>query len=325
MSSLENFLTSFQDKLGTKFTGTQNWWTKSLFHFSDISNAVSILNNQKIYSRNKAIELKLMKNDNANDDVISLTNDEHKKYARLYFGPSTPTQKNNEGIKPKELISNNAHCPIPIMFIFDFKKIFMLDGVKFTDGNLATNPNIYDDIANLKLLNFNLIYHRSWFYPEDRDEIINARHSEVLVKDKLSLEKNLRLIAVRSEAEKETLLYQLSDELKVKYQNKIYVQPQTGIFINDWIYLDSVTIIEEQLIIKWHLCGSSAKCIDKYDLKIQITLLDFNETKKLKKSSWYPKNSIMKLNLPEEYINTRFELNIYIDNIKAYSNIVGGI
>lgn len=76
-------------------------------------------------------------------------------------------------------------------------------------------------------MNFNLIYHRAWFNPEDRNTIINA-YLEVLVKYYL-LENNLRLIAVRSEAEKELLLYQLSDELKEKYQNKIFVQPQTGI------------------------------------------------------------------------------------------------
>lgn len=229
------FLDTFQTALAASFTGTQNWWTKSLFHFTDAVNAISVLNLGKIYSREKAIANGLMQNDNANDGVIALTNDEHKRYARLYFGPSTPTQKTNEGIKPKELISNNAHCPIPMMFIFDFKKVFLLNGVKFTDGNLATNPNVYDDIQDLNRLNFNLIYHRSWFNPEDRNTIINARHSEVLVKDELTLENNLRLMVVRSEAEKELLLYQLSDELRYKYQHKIFVQPQTGIFTNDWI------------------------------------------------------------------------------------------
>ena len=319
----EQFLDAFQTTLATHFTGTQNWWTKSLFHFTDITNAISILNHGKIYSREKAIATGLMQNDNANDEVITLTSNEYKKYARLYFGPSTPTQKNNEGIKPKELISNNAHCPVPVMFIFDFKKVFLLNGTKFTDGNLATSPNIYDDIQDLNRLNFNLIYHRAWFNPEDRNTIINARHSEVLVKDELLLENNLRLIAVRSEAEKELLLYRLSDELKEKYQNKIFVQPQTGIFTNDWIYVESVAIIEEQLVIKWHLCGNSTKCTNKYKLNIQIILFETNQIKKLEKLSWYPISSITKFNLPEEYINVQFELKLYIEDIKVYSNMVG--
>ncbi len=39
----EQFLDAFQTTLATRFTGTQNWWTKSLFHFTDITNAISIL------------------------------------------------------------------------------------------------------------------------------------------------------------------------------------------------------------------------------------------------------------------------------------------
>ena len=49
----EQFLDAFQTTLATHFTGTQNWWTKSLFHFTDITNAISILNHGKIYSREK--------------------------------------------------------------------------------------------------------------------------------------------------------------------------------------------------------------------------------------------------------------------------------
>jgi len=321
----ELFLDTFQTALATSFTGTQNWWTRSLFHFTDLTNAISILSHGKIYSREKAIANGLMQNDNANDGVIALTSDDYKKYARLYFGPSTPTQKNNEGIKPKDLISNNAHCPIPVMFIFDFKKVFLLNGTKFTDGNLATNPSIYDDIQDLNRLNFNLVYHRSWFTPKDRNTIINARHSEVLVKDELLLENNLRLIAVRSEAEKELLLYQLSNELQEKYQNKIFVQPQTGIFTNDWIYVDSVTIIEEQLNIKWHKCVSGIQCNNKYDLKFVARNLATNEIKTIKRTNWYPEATVSKINLTDKFLYQLFELNIYLDDIKAYSNVVGRI
>jgi hypothetical protein len=318
----EQFLDIFQKNLIDKFTGAQNWWAKALFHFTDITNAISILKFGKIYSREKVIKNRIMKNDNANNEVIEITNDEYKKYVRLYFGPSTPTQKNNEGIKPKELILNNAHCPIPIMFIFNFKKIFLLDNIKFTDGNLATNPNIYEDIEDLNKLDFNLIYHRSWFCPEDRNKIINARHSEVLVNNELELENNLSLIAVRSEAEKELLFYQLSDELKEKYKNKIFVQPKTGIFINDWIYVDSVSKINNQLHIKWHMCMDSNKCNNKYDLKFEAKDLSTNRIKIIKKINWYPQITISKINLIDEYLYKPFELNIYIDNIKAYSNII---
>lgn len=162
MKSKEEFLKEFQDSLTHQFQGFQNWWSKSLFHFTDISNALSILEHQALLSRSKATELGLMKNDNANADVISKTSEEHQKYARLYFAPSTPIQHSNEGFRPKSEIKYNAHCPMPIMFVFNFYKVFMLDNIKFTDGNLATNPAIYNNIFDLNQLNFNLIYHRSW-------------------------------------------------------------------------------------------------------------------------------------------------------------------
>ena len=321
MSSIENFLTSFQNDLYAKVNGTQKWWVKSLFHFSDISNAIPIIENEAIYSREKAIELKLMENDNANDEVIARTSSVHKKYARLYFGPSTPTQKNNEGIKPITKIVNNAHCPIPIMFIFDFKKVFLLNEIRFTDGNLATNPTIYKNVNGLENLDFNLIYHRSWFYPEYRDEIVNARHSEILIKDELKLENNLRLIAVRSKAEKETLLYQLSDKLKDKYQSKIYVQPQTGIFINDWLYVDEVSIIDNYINILWHKCSNTTSCEDAYKLNISIKKED-GIIKKLEQENWYIDKSLQKLKIPKEFIKQDFIITILINNIKAYTNLI---
>lgn len=323
MTERLDYLNIFQTKLSDSINGAQNWWTKYLFHFTDISNALLILETKFIYSREKAQELDLMKNDNANDSVIASTSEIHKKYARLYFGPSTPTQYSNEGIKPKDCINENAHCPIPIMFVFDFIKVFMLDEVKFTDGNLATSPNIFNDIEDLERLNFNLIYHRTWFEPQDRSKIINARHSEVLVKDKLPLENNLSVLVVRSEAEKETLLYQMSDELKSIYQKKIFIQPQTGIFINEWFYVSNVSIIKNTIHIKWHYCSKNF-CDSKFELKIIVKKLEDNSKKSLAKIAWHP-TSNMNILLPEDFQNKDIEISIIIDDIKAYVNSFDGI
>jgi len=312
------FLNNFQTQLSNNTPGTQNWWTKYLFHFTDITNALLILDSGSIYSREKAIELGLMQNDNANDSVIAQTSELHKKYARLYFGPSTPTQYSNEGIKPKDCVSENAHCPIPVMFVFDFIKIFMLDNINFTDGNLATSPNIYDDVKDLEKLNFNLIYHRTWFEPQNRQAIVNARHSEILVKDNLPLEHNLSVLVVRSEAEKETLLYQISDTLKQIYQKKIFIQPQTGIFINEWFYINNVAIINNNIHIKWHYC-SRASCSSKFKLQIIVKKIDDNTTKSLTKTDWYPTKD-MNIALPEGFQNQDIEVLIIIDDRNTYIN-----
>ncbi|HHH52788.1 MAG TPA: DUF4433 domain-containing protein [Bacteroidetes bacterium] len=322
MNSKADFLKSFQDSLSSQFYGAQNWWTKYLFHFTDISNALSILEHQALLSRKEAIKLGLMKNDNANDDVIAKTSQEHQHYARLYFAPSTPTQYNNEGFKPQDAIQYNAHCPMPIMFTFDFNRVFRIDNIRFTDGNLANNPTIYKNIADLKKLNFKLIYHRSWFPPEERNSIINARHSEILVKGKLPLESFLKLIAVRSEAEKETFLYQMPTHLRTVYQDKIYIQPRPMIFVNNWLYVNKVSIVDNIIHIEWHGCQDYSKCHDKYNLKISVKNTSTKLQKSLIKKSWYPQNNLMKIRLSKEFQNDFIELSIFIDSNLGYMNII---
>jgi hypothetical protein len=322
MYSKADFLKTFQANLSNQFHGAQKWWTNYLFHFTDINNALSILEHQALLSRNEANRLGLMKNDNANDDVIAKTSQEHQNYARLYFAPSTPTQYNNEGFKPQQTIQYNAHCPMPVMFVFHFSRVFMLDGVKFTDGNLATHPTIYDNILDLQELNFNLIYHRSWFPPEDKNTIINARHSEILVKEQLPLEKNLKLIAVRSEAEKETFLYLLPTHLRAVYQNKVYIQPRPMIFVNNWLYVNKVSIIDNTLHIEWHGCRDFYQCQNNYDLKISIKNSSTGLQKSLIKERWYPQNNLMKIRLSEGFWDDFIELSVFIDGVMGYGNVI---
>lgn len=321
MSSKLQFINEFIKSQQEIFLGAQNWWPKYLFHFTDITNALSILEHNTLFSRNKAQELGLMKNDNANDDVISITENEYKNYARLYFAPSTPTQYNNEGFKPNNLISDNAHCPMPIMFIFHSAKVFMLDNLKFTDGNLAKHPMIYSNIEDLTKLNFKLIYHRTYFSPEDRDAIINARHSEILIKDKLPISENLKLIAVRSEAEKETFLHLMNNDTRNYYKDKIYVQPKTGIFTNNWLYVKEVNIIDNIINILWHSCSNDQQCDNKYHIKIILDDIHTSKKKGLKKENWYPSSHTMKINIPEDFIESFFYLSIFIDNKLAYKRI----
>jgi hypothetical protein len=208
------------------------------------------------------------------------------------------------------------------MFIFHFNKIFMLDGIKFTDGNLATRPHIYNNIFDLQKLKFNLIYHRAWFTPENRATIINARHSEVLVKNQLPLEKNLKLIAVRSEAEKETFLYQMPTHLRESYQDKIYIQPRPMIFINDWLYVNKVSIIDNVLHIEWHGCRDFSQCQGRYNLTISIinTSTDFKNS--LNKNNWYPQNNSMRVRLSRGFWDDFIELSISIDGILGYQNVI---
>lgn len=188
----------------------------------------------------------------------------------------------------------------------------------FTDGNLATSPNIFNSVKDLEKLNFNLIYHRTWFEPQDKHKIINARHSEVLVKDNLPLENNLSVLVVRSEAEKETLLYQINDVLKEFYKKKIFIQLQTGIFINEWFYINNVAIINNNIHIKWHYC-SKTSCNSKFKLQIIVKRIADHAKKSLTKIDWYPMND-MNILLPKGFQNQNIEVLIVIDERNTYIN-----
>jgi len=208
------------------------------------------------------------------------------------------------------------------MFVFHFSKVFMLDGVKFTDGNLANNPNIYDNIKDLQKLNFELIYHRTWFEPSQRDTIIHARHSEILVKNRLPLDGNLKMLIVRSQAEKEMLLYRMSEPLRAFYANKIFIQPRTGIFSNSWLYLNKVSIIDNVIHLDWHGCEHILKCQERYHLKVTIRNLNSFNERSLERNCWYPNQHLLKLSLPDGFRDCGLEIEVFLDGGLVYCGVV---
>jgi hypothetical protein len=147
---------------------------------------------------------------------------------------------------------------------------------------------------------------------------MNARHSEVLIPNELKITDNLRKIAVRSQAEKETLLYMLGPDYQVKYSKAIYVVP--NLFQNNWLYVNKVSIVNSVICIEWHQCPDSTKCKNKYLLKITAT--NSAITRQLDKIEWYPDNATLNINVPAEMRGTAFEFNISINDINIYSNIL---
>ncbi len=250
------FVQNFQQKLASQFSiGFQNRWTKFIFHFSDVHNIVSILNSGKLYSRARAIELGLMQNDNANSNVIDNTVESYKDYVRLYFGAKTPTQYMNEGVKSKNKIVNDAHCPVPVFLLFDFVKLLASENVRFSGGNLASNGvDIYTNIEDLECLEFNYIYHREPLPDENlRKHIQYCRHAEVLVPNEVNIDKFLKYVYVRSQAEKETLLYGLNDSTIEHLKNKIIVFSKDGLFWAKELFVNSVALKRNNIEIELSL------------------------------------------------------------------------
>lgn len=145
--------------------------TPYIYHYTHLYHAIDIINRKKIYSRNRAKELGLLKYDAASDKVVGRTSKAHA-FARFYFRPQTPTQFYNEclgmdsesgkegwafggydwnGKKiwlkawksyyPQFRNLGLPRCPIPVFFKFDLKEVLIKMGNKcfYSTGNMQTN------------------------------------------------------------------------------------------------------------------------------------------------------------------------------------------
>lgn len=83
---------SILEEYKKKLPVERQWWPDYFYHFTDIHNAIGIIESGWIYGRVQAQEKKLMLNDNASRVVIDMTDDNKKTYGRLYFRLLTPTQ-----------------------------------------------------------------------------------------------------------------------------------------------------------------------------------------------------------------------------------------
>jgi len=233
--------------------GNLDWWPRYVYHFTDVHNAANILQNGYLYSRTEATKRGVMKVDNASPDIIHQTHPEHFNYVRLYFRPRTPTQFNNEGIRPlnqREL--GGAHCPIPVFFCFDALAVLSLDEAEFSDGNMGSPRVVHSSERDFFFsIPFDLVYHNRRFPPEERDEVVFRRNAEVLVPERLALEPALKFVACRSAAERQTLL----NLLPIGVANRWAPRIRLGIFDlfeRKWTYVEEVVTVDDLVTFRFN-------------------------------------------------------------------------
>ena len=233
--------------------GNLSWWPRFIYHFTDVNNAASIIRSRHLYSRAECDRLGLMQVDNASPTIIQQTQLEHQEYVRLYFRPRTPTQFNNEGIRPlNQRRHGGAHCPAPIYFCFDALTTLSQHTTQFSNGNMGTRRVQHSDSRDFFFrIPFEQVFHNRWFPPEERDEIIFRRNAEVLVPDKLPLEPTLKFIACRSIAERQTLLHLLPIGLASRWLSKIRLG-DPGLFERKWTYVEEIVTIDDQVIFRFN-------------------------------------------------------------------------
>lgn len=217
------------------------WWPKYAFHYTDISNAISIIKQETLYSRLYAEAEHLMKNDNASYQVIDMTATNAQSFVRFYFRPLTPTQYYNEGYKHPALRYDsdlNANVPVPIFFAFNLEQMLRDSKVKFSEtsqagyGSAMSSGEIF-----FEKLPFDKIY--SDGYAEE--DVLKFRHAELLYPTSYRITDSLEAILCRNEFEQSMLLSMLkkaNEKLFYKYKPLIKVCKykmfeKNGLFLQD--------------------------------------------------------------------------------------------
>lgn len=289
-----------------------------LYHFTDVSNAISILKNKKIYSRNKAVDLKLMQLDNASSEIIEGSHGHVKDYVRFYFRPKTPTQYRNEGImsqKEQEDSTFKAHCPVPVFFLFRSWEVLSREDVFFTKESLALHKEVslFQGIDQYQALPFENIFHNRTLFnyqPEEKKQIIENRHAEVVVLDEFPINQLYRIV-VRSYPEKDFLLSQLDEVDKNKYSSMIEVDSKKRFFFGLRAYLIKVMMNEQRILLTFNP-GEK-----KEELKVYIEVTD-----ELNRVYFFGPKKIYLSRMPEielpEGIQGRYKLDVFLEDIHIY-------
>lgn len=231
--------------------GSRQWWLNYAFHFTDVRNAAGVLREGHLYCRAQATAKGLMVVENADREVIKRRPELTDQYARLYFRPRTPTQYRNEGIRPiAKRESHNAHCPVPVFFLFDLQSVLVREGSLFTD--VAANWDEAYPRGSAKALRrmpWADIYSSGGMGIRIH-ELTGARRAEILVKDSVDLQ-DLRLILCRSGPERDMLLHLLPEQMRRQWSKKIRLAGRLEVFETHWTYLKSITWVGDELVFSF--------------------------------------------------------------------------
>lgn len=248
----------------------RKWWPSFLFHHTNITNVVSILKSGRLASRISAKKSFSDFVDAASTDIIAQTDDQWKRYVRFYFRPKTPTFYLCEGFRPVGKRQLNAHCPVPVYLLFDSETILCRADSRFSKGNLGRhNSRAFSKASDFEQLPFRKIYHDGSMSEEEKSEIKNCRHAEVIVPDAIDL-RSLRRIWCRSQAEIDTLRYLMGD-LWPLWQEKVTARTDYSLFNREWTYVDRVDLRTASMSMHFNI---AVKESDKGPFKANLEIIN---------------------------------------------------
>jgi len=158
LASANKHIATWQNELHKNYYPWRRHWPTRLFHHAPLDNAVAILRDGCLRSRNDLAHA--LPNDVAAPGVIDNREDAHD-YVRLYFRPKTPTQWHIEGIRKSGecKYGDNAHAPVLYMFALEAVQILTLDDVRFSDKNMQLGSAQHgNDLEFFKAIPFDKVY-----------------------------------------------------------------------------------------------------------------------------------------------------------------------
>ncbi len=265
---VEQHIAFWQDQLTSPIYAHRKHWPSRLFHHAPLENAVAILRDGCLRSRNDPLNQRTR--DVAAPGVIDARNIAHGS-VRLYFRPKTPTQWHIEGIrKPGECqYGETAHAPVLVMFLLDARSVLTLPGIRFSDKNMQiadTMPG--DDEAYFVQIPFSKVFSEG-STGGDRT-VTDARCAEVLAPTPLNLNGILRRICLRSEPEKETLLHMLGDR-RAEWERYCYVSDALKVFQKEYTFVDFLQLTREGVVFRLNARK------DGRQVEVQIDVWDSRE------------------------------------------------
>jgi hypothetical protein len=298
----------------------RRWWPRFVFHYTDIRNAVQVLQEGYLYSRKYLEDEGKLVVSSGSPSVLASTNIAIKDCVRLYFRPKTPTQYCAEGICSQVTLSESkfrdAHCPVPVFFLFDSATVLARSDCWFSDGNLASRrAHTLSTASELEQLPWKKIYHTSWIdhsQPESSD-IVFRRHAEVIVPRKLDLSA-LRYIYCRSEAERETLLHLLPPDLQKRYQNKIFASTRSSLFYRRQTFVETVRLSSRAASFRF---SPETKSPGPFHLQVELEIASSQHS--LNAESFNLKRPYI-LEIPLPSSSTGYTIRLCLDEHLAYAN-----
>jgi hypothetical protein len=314
---VEAHIAKWQQELTKPWYPYRSKWPSRLFHHAPIENAVRILIDGNLRSRDDPENKK--DKDVAAPGVIDARVHAHNS-ARLYFRPRTPTQYHIEGIRKSGECSfgDGAHAPVLVMMVFDAQSVLSIPTIKFCDRNMQLGNAIPSDTPEyFSNVPFDKVFHVGGI-GGDRS-IIEHRCAEVLAISPMPLAGNLQWVYCRTIAERETLLHLLGNAAGA-WSSMIVVSEDLSIFERRFAFVDYVGISHDGVVFQLNP-RADAQTLD-VQVKVwgrgQVEIISYANTAMLAQ----PSATVKRWRVAKELSNGKYLVEIKLEGHLAYRNIL---